>query len=80
MFVSAVPQNFKETLETYTRQGFRVIALAHHRLDSELPWLQVQSLSRYAFIFYFKSITILAQFNVAKIKRWVNSFFSGQAM
>uniref|UniRef100_A0A3Q3EBN9 ATPase 13A3 n=1 Tax=Hippocampus comes TaxID=109280 RepID=A0A3Q3EBN9_HIPCM len=42
-----VPQNFKETLETYTRQGFRVIALAHHRLDSELPWLQVQSLSRY---------------------------------
>ncbi|XP_019733551.1 probable cation-transporting ATPase 13A3 isoform X2 [Hippocampus comes] len=41
-----VPQNFKETLETYTRQGFRVIALAHHRLDSELPWLQVQSLSR----------------------------------
>ncbi|XP_077394633.1 polyamine-transporting ATPase 13A3-like [Festucalex cinctus] len=41
-----VPQSFTETLETYTRQGFRVIALAHHQLDSALSWHKVQSLSR----------------------------------
>ncbi|XP_077412443.1 polyamine-transporting ATPase 13A3-like [Vanacampus margaritifer] len=41
-----VPQNFTETLESYTRQGFRVIALAHHQLESELSWSKVKSLSR----------------------------------
>ncbi|KAM9349952.1 polyamine-transporting ATPase 13A3-like [Symphorus nematophorus] len=41
-----VPQNFTETLETYTRQGFRVIALAHRQLESKLSWHKVQSLSR----------------------------------
>ncbi|XP_077414643.1 polyamine-transporting ATPase 13A3-like isoform X2 [Vanacampus margaritifer] len=41
-----VPQSFTETLETYTRQGFRVIALAHHQLDSALSWLKIHSLSR----------------------------------
>lgn len=42
-----VPQTFTETLEDYTRQGFRVIALAHRQLESKLSWHKVQSLSRY---------------------------------
>ncbi|XP_029971681.1 probable cation-transporting ATPase 13A3 isoform X2 [Salarias fasciatus] len=41
-----VPQSFTQTLETYTRQGFRVIALAHRQLESKLSWHRVQSLSR----------------------------------
>uniref|UniRef100_A0A3Q3IU56 Polyamine-transporting ATPase 13A3 n=1 Tax=Monopterus albus TaxID=43700 RepID=A0A3Q3IU56_MONAL len=41
-----VPQTFTETLETYTRKGFRVIALAHRQLESKLSWHKVQSLSR----------------------------------
>ncbi|XP_061775883.1 polyamine-transporting ATPase 13A3-like [Nerophis ophidion] len=41
-----VPQSFTDTLETYTRQGFRVIALAHHQLESKLSWQEVQNLSR----------------------------------
>uniref|UniRef100_A0A3P8T5U2 Polyamine-transporting ATPase 13A3 n=1 Tax=Amphiprion percula TaxID=161767 RepID=A0A3P8T5U2_AMPPE len=41
-----VPQSFTETLETYTRQGFRVIALAHRQLESKLSWHKVQNLSR----------------------------------
>ncbi|KAK5859455.1 hypothetical protein PBY51_021010 [Eleginops maclovinus] len=41
-----VPQSFTETLETYTKQGFRVIALAHRQLESKLSWHKVQSLSR----------------------------------
>ncbi|XP_042354319.1 polyamine-transporting ATPase 13A3-like isoform X4 [Plectropomus leopardus] len=41
-----VPQSFTETLETYTRQGFRVIALAHRQLESKLSWHKVLSLSR----------------------------------
>uniref|UniRef100_H2LIK4 P-type ATPase A domain-containing protein n=1 Tax=Oryzias latipes TaxID=8090 RepID=H2LIK4_ORYLA len=31
--VHTVPQSFTETLESYTRQGFRVIALAHRQLE-----------------------------------------------
>lgn len=46
--LSAVPQSFTETLEAYTRQGFRVIALAHRQLESKLSWHKVQNLSRYA--------------------------------
>ncbi|KAM9844901.1 polyamine-transporting ATPase 13A3-like [Aulostomus maculatus] len=41
-----VPQNFTEILETYTRQGFRVIALACRQLESKLSWHKVQNLSR----------------------------------
>ncbi|XP_041848724.1 probable cation-transporting ATPase 13A3 isoform X2 [Melanotaenia boesemani] len=41
-----VPHSFTETLEGYTRQGFRVIALAHRQLESKLSWHKVQSLSR----------------------------------
>ncbi|XP_029309994.1 probable cation-transporting ATPase 13A3 isoform X2 [Cottoperca gobio] len=41
-----VPQSFTDTLETYTKQGFRVIALAHRQLESKLSWHKVQSLTR----------------------------------
>ncbi|KAM3866042.1 polyamine-transporting ATPase 13A3-like [Diretmus argenteus] len=41
-----VPETFTETLEGYTRQGFRVIALAHRQLESKLSWHKVQSLNR----------------------------------
>uniref|UniRef100_A0A671Z3L9 ATPase 13A3 n=1 Tax=Sparus aurata TaxID=8175 RepID=A0A671Z3L9_SPAAU len=33
-----VPENFAEVLEGYTKQGFRVIALGHRRLESKLTW------------------------------------------
>ncbi|KAF6734343.1 putative cation-transporting ATPase 13A3 [Oryzias melastigma] len=36
-----VPQDFAEVLEDYTKQGFRVIALAHRRLESKLSWHKV---------------------------------------
>ncbi|TNN84078.1 putative cation-transporting ATPase 13A3 [Liparis tanakae] len=41
-----VPENFTEVLEGYTKQGFRVIALAHRRLESKLTWHKVQNISR----------------------------------
>ncbi|XP_054622803.1 polyamine-transporting ATPase 13A3-like [Dunckerocampus dactyliophorus] len=41
-----VPESFGEMLESYTRQGFRVIALAHHQLESSVLWPDVQNLSR----------------------------------
>ncbi|XP_068460233.1 polyamine-transporting ATPase 13A3 isoform X2 [Clinocottus analis] len=41
-----VPETFAEVLEGYTKQGFRVIALAHRRLESKLTWHKVQNISR----------------------------------
>ncbi|KAM6963268.1 polyamine-transporting ATPase 13A3 [Aplochiton taeniatus] len=41
-----VPENFGEVLEDYTKQGFRVIALAHRRLESKLNWHKVQNVNR----------------------------------
>ncbi|KAM3876404.1 polyamine-transporting ATPase 13A3 [Diretmus argenteus] len=41
-----VPEDFPEVLEDYTKQGFRVIALAHRRLESKLTWHKVQNISR----------------------------------
>ncbi|XP_057696417.1 polyamine-transporting ATPase 13A3 isoform X2 [Corythoichthys intestinalis] len=41
-----VPLNFADVLEGYTKQGFRVIALAHRRLESKLTWHKVQNVSR----------------------------------
>uniref|UniRef100_A0A3B5PQT5 Polyamine-transporting ATPase 13A3 n=1 Tax=Xiphophorus maculatus TaxID=8083 RepID=A0A3B5PQT5_XIPMA len=41
-----VPENFAEVLEDYTKQGFRVIALAHRRLGSKLNWHKVQNVNR----------------------------------
>ncbi|XP_053723574.1 polyamine-transporting ATPase 13A3 isoform X1 [Synchiropus splendidus] len=42
----SVPENFGEVLEEYTKQGFRVIALAHRRLESKLTWHKVQNIGR----------------------------------
>lgn len=41
-----VPERFAEVLEGYTKQGFRVIALAHRRLESKLTWHKVQNVNR----------------------------------
>ncbi|XP_042526256.1 polyamine-transporting ATPase 13A3 [Dipodomys spectabilis] len=41
-----VPVEFEEVLEDYTKQGFRVIALAHRKLESKLTWHKVQNISR----------------------------------
>uniref|UniRef100_A0A8C9SXN0 Polyamine-transporting ATPase 13A3 n=1 Tax=Scleropages formosus TaxID=113540 RepID=A0A8C9SXN0_SCLFO len=41
-----VPDDFSEVLENYTKQGFRVIALAHRRLESKLTWHKVQNINR----------------------------------
>ncbi|KAK5623716.1 hypothetical protein CRENBAI_007561 [Crenichthys baileyi] len=41
-----VPEDFSEVLERYTKQGFRVIAVAHRRLGSKLNWHKVQNINR----------------------------------
>ncbi|XP_017655112.1 probable cation-transporting ATPase 13A3 isoform X2 [Nannospalax galili] len=41
-----VPVDFEKVLEDYTKQGFRVIALAHRKLESRLTWHKVQHISR----------------------------------
>ncbi|XP_044526812.1 polyamine-transporting ATPase 13A3 [Gracilinanus agilis] len=41
-----VPSDFEKVLEDYTRQGFRVIALAHRKLESKLTWHKIQSINR----------------------------------
>lgn len=41
-----VPVDFEKVLEDYTKQGFRVIALAHRKLESKLTWHKVQHVSR----------------------------------
>ncbi|GCB61091.1 hypothetical protein scyTo_0012855 [Scyliorhinus torazame] len=41
-----VPNKFSEVLNIYTKQGFRVIALAHRKLGSKLTWHKVQNVSR----------------------------------
>uniref|UniRef100_A0A8B9CG43 Polyamine-transporting ATPase 13A3 n=1 Tax=Anser brachyrhynchus TaxID=132585 RepID=A0A8B9CG43_9AVES len=41
-----VPIDFESVLEEYTKQGFRVIALAHRKLESKLTWHKVQTINR----------------------------------
>ncbi|XP_021499569.1 polyamine-transporting ATPase 13A3 isoform X6 [Meriones unguiculatus] len=41
-----VPVEFEKVLEDYTKQGFRVIALAHRKLESKLTWHKVQHINR----------------------------------
>ncbi|XP_068137260.1 polyamine-transporting ATPase 13A3 isoform X2 [Hyperolius riggenbachi] len=41
-----VPSDFALVLEDYTRQGYRVIALAHRKLESKIAWHKVQNISR----------------------------------
>ncbi|XP_029471219.1 probable cation-transporting ATPase 13A3 isoform X3 [Rhinatrema bivittatum] len=43
---TTVPVDFAEVLEEYTKQGFRVIALAHRRLESKFSWHKVQNINR----------------------------------
>lgn len=43
---SAVPAGFVDTLDKYTGQGFRVIAVAHRQLESKLSWHKVHNLGR----------------------------------
>ncbi|XP_041093172.1 probable cation-transporting ATPase 13A3 [Polyodon spathula] len=43
-----VPADFSEVLDSYTRRGLRVIALAHQRLASRFMWHRVQSCGREA--------------------------------
>ncbi|XP_040284267.1 probable cation-transporting ATPase 13A3 [Bufo bufo] len=41
-----VPSDFAAVLEDYTKQGYRVIALAHRKLESKIAWHKVQNISR----------------------------------
>nr|XP_048720435.1 polyamine-transporting ATPase 13A3 isoform X3 [Caretta caretta] len=41
-----VPDDFETILEDYTKQGFRVIALAHRKLESKLSWHKAQNINR----------------------------------
>ncbi|XP_071948305.1 polyamine-transporting ATPase 13A3-like [Antedon mediterranea] len=41
-----VPTDFKEVLSEYTKQGFRVLALAYKPLDSSLKWHKDMQLNR----------------------------------
>ncbi|EDV23802.1 uncharacterized protein TRIADDRAFT_27142, partial [Trichoplax adhaerens] len=43
---SSVPDDFSQTLESLTEQGYRVLGLAHRSLDSKLSWRSAQKLSR----------------------------------
>ncbi|XP_077204069.1 polyamine-transporting ATPase 13A3 isoform X3 [Paroedura picta] len=44
--LETVPGDFERVLEEYTRQGLRVIAVAHRKLESRLTWHRVQSVRR----------------------------------
>ncbi|GIY93159.1 probable cation-transporting ATPase 13A3, partial [Caerostris extrusa] len=41
-----VPDNYKEVLEFYTRQGFRVIGVGSRHLDSHISWDEVLKMPR----------------------------------
>ncbi|GFQ95273.1 probable cation-transporting ATPase 13A3 [Trichonephila clavata] len=41
-----VPENFKEVLEFYTRQGFRVIGVGSRHLDPQISWDEVLKMPR----------------------------------
>ncbi|XP_069775899.1 polyamine-transporting ATPase 13A3-like isoform X2 [Narcine bancroftii] len=41
-----VPVDFSHVLEKFTRQGLRVIALAHRKLEAKLTWHKVQTVDR----------------------------------
>ncbi|KAM5165293.1 polyamine-transporting ATPase 13A3 [Mantella aurantiaca] len=41
-----VPTDFASVLEDYTKEGYRVIALAHRKLESKIAWHKVQNISR----------------------------------
>ncbi|XP_065319857.1 polyamine-transporting ATPase 13A3-like isoform X2 [Gordionus sp. m RMFG-2023] len=41
-----VPDNYLDVLKTYTMKGFRVIAMAHKKLDKKLTWHHAQKTKR----------------------------------
>ncbi|XP_043933277.1 polyamine-transporting ATPase 13A3-like [Protopterus annectens] len=41
-----VPEHFSEVLESYTRLGLRVIALAYRKLEHKFTWHKIQNASR----------------------------------
>ncbi|XP_048398841.1 polyamine-transporting ATPase 13A3-like isoform X1 [Stegostoma tigrinum] len=41
-----VPTNFSDVLKIYTKQGLRVIALAHRKFGSKLTWHKLQNINR----------------------------------
>lgn len=46
VFSFTVPHEFHDILHRYTIQGYRVIALAHKKMDPKLTWHQAQRISR----------------------------------
>ncbi|XP_071805048.1 polyamine-transporting ATPase 13A3-like [Asterias amurensis] len=44
--MDTVPSDFQEQLNSYTQDGFRVLALATKQLDSKLSWHKLQQLNR----------------------------------
>jgi len=43
---NSIPSNFKEVLENYTKEGYRVIALAHKLMPSNFKYRQSQTVKR----------------------------------
>lgn len=41
-----LPENFSTVLNEYTSNGFRVIGLAHKKLDRKMKWVDAQRIKR----------------------------------
>ena len=50
MYISIVPKTLEETLLNYTRQGYRVLSLAHRRFGNDLDFQNLNRIKRYTFI------------------------------
>ena len=48
----SVPDDFADMLDFYTREGFRVLALACKTLDNAIDWEKVMDISRYEYDVY----------------------------
>lgn len=42
----SLPENFSSVLNEYTSNGFRVIGLAHKKLDRKMKWVDAQRIKR----------------------------------
>ena len=45
--IIVVPEDFHEVLMSYTKHGYRVLALAHRELPEKLKHAKIQKLQRY---------------------------------
>ena len=45
--IIVVPEDFHEVLMSYTKHGYRVLALAHRELPEKLKYAKIQKLQRY---------------------------------